>query len=268
MSKRVNIVWALVLLFLAAFLHHPGKAFAASGEVKLGPVSGEEFIFNVHWMGIPSGTAIMRFNRTGKSGYRLESSLKSYGGVDFFFPIRDNFVVTGQDRPDQLLAEVYTKQQDENGKKRTVEFRFDRPNKKMLFQRDNEKKEVVLDGEINDYLSAVFSVRKKPLKPGDHFSTNIVLEKEKIYNTEIMVGEREGISTANGYIYALPVSLVIKNSKRYKKQGDFAFWFTDDDRHMPIRIKIRANVGSIGMDLMEYKDGRGGSGNGEVESED
>jgi hypothetical protein len=266
MPKVAKSCCTLAGLFLVLFLSWSMPVLAMPDQgLNLGPAHGEELVFNVHWMGIPSGTAIMRFNRDGKSGYRLESSLKSYGGMDFFFPIRDNFVVTGENLPDRLLANLYTKNQNEGGKKRTIEYRFDRPNKRMYYRRNDDRKEIPIDGSINDYLSAVYSIRKMPLQPGDHFSTTVVLEKERLYKADLWVEEREGLSTANGYQNTLPVSLVIRNSKRYSKRGDFAFWFTDDERHMPVRIKIRAKVGSIGMDLMEYKDGRGGSGSGNIE---
>ncbi len=240
---------------------------AAAADERLGPMPGEKFVFNVHWLGLPSGKAVMEFNRVGTDGYSLESSLKSYGGMNFFFPIKDNFIVTGEDLPDRLLARSYIKNQNENGKKRIIGFSFDRANNKIMYRHDDERREIVHEGPINDYLSAVYSLRKRPIKTGDRFATNIVLEKQKIYQAELLVGEREGIATANGYHHTLPVNLIIKNSKRYTKPGDFVFWFTDDPRHMLVRIHINAKVGSIGMDLMEFEDGRGGS-SADVEEEE
>jgi hypothetical protein len=266
MSKVAKIGLVLTLLFLVVLLSQPGVADADPGK-KFGPVPGEKLVFNVRWGFVPSGTAIMRFNRVGESGYRLESSLKSYGAMNFFFPIKDNFVVTGRDLPDQLLADVYTKEQDENGKQRTIKFHFDRPNKRVLFSRDEESREIPIEGSINDYLSAVYSVRKTDLKPGDNFKTTIVLEKETLYDAHIWAEKREGLATPVGYLKTIPISLVVPNSRHFKNRGDFVFWFTDDERHMLVRIQIKTGVGSIGMDLMEYEDGRGGNSK-DLEDED
>ncbi|MBF0195773.1 MAG: DUF3108 domain-containing protein [Magnetococcales bacterium] len=266
MYRAVKVGLVLTLLFMVVLLSQPGVVVADSGK-KLGPVSGEKLVFNVRWGVVPSGTAVMNFNRVGESGYRLESSLKSYGAMDFFFPIKDDFIVTGFESKNQLFADVYTKKQNENGKKRTIKFHFDRPNNKVVFSRNEESREIPVEGAINDYMSAVYSVRKRDIKPGDSFKTTIVLEKETLYEANIWTEKREGLATPVGYLKTIPISIVVPKSRHFKNRGDFVFWFTDDERHMLAKIKINAGVGSISMDLVEYDDGRGGSSR-DLESED
>jgi hypothetical protein len=46
---------------------------------------------------------------------------------------------------------------------------------------------------------------------------------------------------------------IIQKGRVFKKEEDLNVWISDDGNHIPIRAQAEILVGSIKMDLLEYK---------------
>jgi len=95
-----------------------------------------------------------------------------------------------------------------------------------------------------DLLSALYRVRSLPLTDRSSYLLTVQHEGQQ-YRAEVKVVGRELIKTNVGSFNTIVTQVIVKKSGRY----NLDMYFSDDERHVPIRIVADVGAGEIRADL-------------------
>ena len=111
-------------------------------------------------------------------------------------------------------------------------------------------KSVAVPDPIFDPISLMYYVRTLDLTPGKTHEFTIVADG-KVYKVAAVVGERETIGTPAGTFKTIVVEPRMESSAGMFKdeQKRLLIWYTDDARHIPVRIRSDLKIGSITVSL-------------------
>jgi len=148
---------------------------------------------------------------------------------------------------------------DEQGKRvRTSESTYDRSKGKLSWsQRDPnnpsaEPRQAIADfsGQLQDVLSAIYYIRTQPLVVGKRFEV-FIGESGRVYRVPINVVERKSMKTVLGKVKVLRVEpqLFGPNNIIDGEKGEFIFWITDDERHIPVSARVKTEYGTFDIKL-------------------
>lgn len=145
----------------------------------------------------------------------------------------------------------------QNKRKRVSEAVFDRGAGKVVWtERDpndpaREPRVVTNDaaGVVQDIASAFYYLRTQRLEPGKSFEI-LISDSGQVYRVPVAVTERKKMKTVLGEVQTVKVEPEIFGEGRLLRgKGNIAIWFTDDQRHVPVRAKINNEMGTLDIKL-------------------
>ena len=261
----------LFALACATFLVRPGAAQAplASPYELLGetipysstfstvPYFPEVLQFEIKWGVFSVGTANLKVDRIvkfrGEPAYYIVSEAKSNGFCDTFYKVRD--LNESWMHAVQMRSLGYSKKLREGGFFRDEWVLYDYDKKTFLSKRVNKKGEEsytegTIPGSVQDVLSSLYYIRPMKFKPGDE----IILDVNTRSNWPfvIKVHQREKITVPAGTFDTILVEPVVRQEGIFVQKGKrLRIWMTDDDRHIPILMKVEIVFGNITAYLTE-----------------
>lgn len=148
---------------------------------------------------------------------------------------------------------------DEQGKRvRNTESTFDPAKGKMTWtSRDPnnpsaEPRHAITDfsGQLQDVLSAIYFIRTQPLQVGRTFEV-FIGDGGRVYKVPVKVVEKKRMKTILGRVDVLRVNPELFGPDRLidSEKGEFSIWITDDERHIPVRGKIKTDYGTFDITL-------------------
>ena len=156
------------------------------------------------------------------------------------------------------LAVQTSRRVDEHGKRvRSSEAVFDQARGKVSWTEidpnDPKRPARIVKGEftgqVHDILSAIYFVRTQPLQVGKSFELPIS-DSGQVYNVPIRVLERKRLKTVLGRVNALLVEVELFGARgMLDGNGKFFMWFTDDERRLPVSVKIKSEYGTFDIKL-------------------
>lgn len=164
------------------------------------------------------------------------------------------------------FAVLQTTKLDEQGdRRRTSEAVFDRTTRKVVWtERDpnNPAREPrVVSSEfsdaaaVQDLASVFYFLRTQTLTLGQTFEIT-VSDSGRIYRVPVRVVERKKIKSVLGEVYALKVEPeVFGDGRLMRGKGKVSIWFTEDERHIPVRAHISNEMGSLDIKLKSISSG-------------
>jgi Protein of unknown function (DUF3108) len=228
----VNIIFAAVLALSQAF-----------GE-------GETLDYNLTWMRITGGTARMTIApvQNDEELLRITSVGKSSTGFSRIFKVHDEIESIVARRDFSTLK--YTKRIDENGDKKveitTVENGVATRTRKKV-------KKVDVPRPVYDPISIIYHLRTLDLSVGRTHELTVVADG-KLYNVRAKVTRRETLQTPAGKFQTVVVEPRME-SGGVEREEKLYIWYSDDDRHIPVRIRTDVNFGSITATLRRIGNG-------------
>lgn len=224
------------MTFLLAALFAVSAAIARPMEETY--AKGETLDYTVTWMKVTGGTARMTIAPADDSTYRITSVAKSSGGLARFFKIRD-VIETDVARSDFSTLR-YVKRLDERGDKMeevtTVEDGVATRKRKKI-------KKVPVPRPVYDPISVIYYFRKLELAPGKSYELNLISDG-KLYTVHAHVLRREKVQTPAGTFNALLVEPEMASGGVQREERLF-IWYSDDERHLPVRIRTEVKFGSV-----------------------
>jgi hypothetical protein len=100
-----------------------------------------------------------------------------------------------------------------------------------------------------DSLSCFYFARLQNLEIGKSFYVD-VFDGKRLHNTEVKVLRREELETDVGTFKTIVIMPVLKTNGIFSKTGDLYIWLTDDERHIPVKMKSKVKIGSITAKLV------------------
>lgn len=199
---------------------------------------GETLDFTVSYMKVAGGTARMTIAPQDEKTWRITSIVKSGGGLARFFKIRDE-IETIVDRKDFSTLR-YVKRLDERGDKieeiTTVEDGIATRKRKKI-------KKVPVSRPVFDPFSVIYHFRRLELAPGKMYELNLISDG-KLYEVHGRVVRREKVTTPMGTFDALLVEPEMVSGGTQREERLF-IWYSDDERHLPLRIRTEVKFGSV-----------------------
>ena len=229
---------SLLALFIATAL----GLFAADA-------AQERFTYSIEWRLIHAGTAILE-STPSSATLKLESA----GLVSTLYKVQDTYRV---DFDSPFCATSSLMNAMEGSRHRETAVTFDRrQNRAFLTEKDIlkntlvSKTEVQIPNCVQDVVSALLRLRRTKVEIGQ--STQLpVSDGRKSSLVKVEAQERERIKTAAGTFNTIRYEANLLNGVVYSRKGRAFIWLTDDERRVPVQIRLRMNfpLGTVTLEL-------------------
>jgi hypothetical protein len=228
--------------------HSPGgNNTAASEHVQMPGYSREKLSYDIYWMGIYAGKAVLEAEN--KNGiFRITSRVQSAPVISAFYKVEDfaeSIVTNGLPFKLRIKLQEGTHTSD----KETV---FDMGNRKITFinyLKGNKKEHDIPDGSVWDILSGFYYLRTFKLAEGKPAYVDI-FDSNKFFRAEVSILKNEMLQIPGiGQVSTLVIKPELKSEGLFKKTGDIFIWLTDDDRKIPVRVETKIPVGNVVAEL-------------------
>lgn len=212
-------------------------------------IDGETLDYDLQWLKVTGGTARMTISPLDEHRYRLSSIGKSSSGFSRIFKVRDQ-IATVVSR-DTFSTLNYRKTLNEGGDK-TDRYTVVDPVTHVATHRGDEF--LTVPPIVFDPLSLVYYMRGFDLAPGQVLKFPILAEG-KLKDVEAAVLNRERITTPAGTFDCIVVNPKSDAGIFRDKQSKLLIWYSDDWRHLPVRIRSDVKFGSITASLRAVSSG-------------
>ena len=114
------------------------------------------------------------------------------------------------------------------------------------------KKTIQLESKVYDPISAIFMLRKQSLTEGDSYKFTTV-ENGLIQKVNVMVGGIEKVSVPAGKFNTRQIIPISDDGvPLFKHAGKMKVWYSDDVRHLPVKMEQKTNVGTLILKLKKF----------------
>lgn len=218
--------------------------------------NGENITFHVFYavagIYISAGTAnftVTQEQLANKPVYHLVGTGSSNPSYDWVFKLRDkyeSYIDTATLQPLKFVRDI-----SEGGFKKYENITFNH----------GANTAVTTDGVykvpdcIQDVLSSIYYARNidfNKYQPNDKIPFQMFLDNE-VYNLYIKYMGRETIKTKYGKFRAIKFKPLLIKGTLFQGGEKMTVWVSDDANHIPLRIESPIVVGSVKVDMMQYR---------------
>jgi hypothetical protein len=241
--------FASACLLLGVVSGAPANAAEATGQTVK---TGERLTYDISWLNILAGTAVMEVRPDGASedGSRakLVTTAQSRPAISKFFPV-DNRVESEFDFRTQLPQHmVFHRREGKN--KEDIEYTFHHSEGTVTAVRQGAIETLSIPAGTQDLISCLYYVRHQlPMAPGASLILNVHHDK-KNRQVEVRVENIETLEGAWGRVETAQVVVIMPFKGLFINKGNIRVWFTTDERRIPVRMKAKVIIGSIVADLV------------------
>ena len=213
---------------------------------------GEQLTYEISWLNITAGTAVMAVSAAGTQGERplakLITTAQSRPIITKFFPV-DNRVESIVDAA-TLVPEHLIFRRREGKKKEDFEYTFHQKEGRVTVVKGGTTETLEMPTGTQDVISCLYYARSTlSFQPGSSLTMNVHHDK-KNRKLDVLVEGIETVSGPWGDVETARVLVIMPFQGLFLNQGNIRVWFTNDDRRIPIRMKAKVIIGSIVADLV------------------
>jgi len=216
--------------------------------------AGEFLRFRLHYGFVDAGEATVSVNESadinGREVLHVVGKGKTLGAFNWFFKVDDRYE-TYLDKKG-VFPWKFVRRIHEGSYKKSQDYFF------------HQDKETVDNGAgktfkvptgIQDMISTFYYARTldfSEMKVGEVVAIETFLDDE-LYTLNVKYLGKEEIKIRTGKFRCMKFVPVVQEGRIFKSDEDMQVWITDDDNHIPILAKAKILVGSIKMEVVEYK---------------
>ena len=195
-------------------------------------------------------TALEQIN--GRTVYHVTGEGRTYSGYDAFFRVRDkyeSFVDTATMQPLKFIRNV-----DEGGYKIYENITFN----KAVNTAVTTKGVFKVPSCVQDVISSIYYARNidfSKMKPGEKIPFSLFLDNQ-LYEIYVRYLGKEIIKTKYGKFRAIKFKPLLIKGTIFEGGEKMTVWVTDDANHLPIRVESPITVGSVLVDMINFKNRR------------
>lgn len=218
-------------------------------------VKGETLDFELTWLLVTGGAVRMTVGLVPNdpAHFKITSIAKSNSSFAFIFKVRD--AMTSIVNRDDFSTIRYEKHLNERGRRKDDSTIIDEHRRIATRRRPNhDTEEIMVPKPVFDPLSLVFHLRSLDLRPGT-VQRFTVFADGKVYTLEADVLRTETIGTPAGTFKTVVVEPKMQGGGLFRDEGSLTIWYSDDARHVPVRIRSDLKVGSITANLRAIRSG-------------
>lgn len=214
---------------------------------------GERFTYDISWLNISAGTAVMEVTDGGhvndRPALKLATTATSNSFVTKFYPVK-NRVESTVDAA-MLQPQHMTFQRREGKRKNDFDYAFHHAEGTVTAVKDGVTDTLSIPMGTQDAISCLYYVRETlPLRPGASLIMNVHHDK-KNYKLEVRVEAIETLEGSWGKAETARVLAIMPFQGIFLNQGNVRVWLTTDHRRVPVRMKAKVMIGSIVADLVD-----------------
>ena len=249
MHEHVGIAALVIALSLA----QPVGAVEEVPGAKRPFEVGERLTYDISWLHITAGTAVMEVTRLADRDDRTYAKLigtaQSRPFITKFFPV-DNRVESELDLA-ALVPEHMTFRRREGRKKEDIEYVFHQKEGLVTALRGGITESLPIPVGTQDIISCLYYARTVlPMRPGAALAMNVYHDK-KNRPVEARVEGVETVEGPWGKVETARVLVIMPFHGLFMNRGNIRVWITTDERRMPVRMKAKVVIGSIMADLVD-----------------
>jgi hypothetical protein len=243
-----------LLFFLFSFLPQEGNVFCGLKNTAF--QSGEELTMKVYYttLGVYVGageskmtTSLTTYN--DKVVYHCVVTGSTYSFFDKFFKVRDryeSYIDTSNMLPVKFIRNV-----DEDGYKFYHNVTFNQSTQTAVSTKGVFK----VTPCIQDVISAIYYARNidyNKYKVGDRIPFDMFLDDE-VYHLYLKYEGKDVVNTRFGKFNAIKFKPLLIKGAIFEGGEKMTVWVSDDPNHIILRAESPIAVGSVKMDMMDYK---------------
>lgn len=215
------------------------------------PFFPERLEYEIKWGIFGVGTSDLKVERVvllaGRPAYHVVSEARSNRFCDRFYPVRDvneSWIDVAERR-----SLGYSKKLREGKFFRDEWVLFDYPRKAFLSKRTDKEGAVSwstgpLPGSVQDILSSLYFLRPSELKVGDEITLDVNTKSN--WPLVVKVLKRETLEIPSGRYRTVLVEPFLRQEGLFiQKSKRLQVWLSDDERHMPVLMRVEVPFGSI-----------------------
>ena len=216
---------------------------------------GEFLEYKLAYGFVNAGTATLEVKQApkaiqGREVLHIVGRGKSISAFDWFFKVRDRYE-TYIDK-EGIFPWLFVRRISEGGYDKSQDYKFFQ-NKGKVKNEDNEVYDV--PHGIQDMLSSFYYARTidfSNAKKGDIFEFDSFVDEE-IYPLRIKYVGDKTIKIDKGKFHCMVFHPVVQEGRIFEDDDDLTVYITKDENKIPILAKAKVLVGSIRMELTDYK---------------
>jgi len=218
--------------------------------------AGENVIYNVFYsvagIYVNAGTATFSLSLekvNNKTCYHVIGDGKSNSSYDWIFKVRDryeSYFDTTNLQPVKFIRNV-----DEGGYKKNENITFNQKTNTAVTTKGVFK----VPNCVQDVLSSIYYARNidfSKYKADDKIPFDMFLDNE-VYHLYVRYLGKETVKTKYGKFRAIKFKPLLVKGTLFEGGEKMTVWVSDDPNHIPIRVESPIIVGSIKIDMMQYK---------------
>lgn len=218
--------------------------------------NGEEITYTVYYAlagaHVNAGSATFS-NKVEKLNGRTVFHVVGTGGsntkYDWLYKVRDryeSYIDTVTMQPLKFFRDV---SEGSTKKKETINFNHSN------HTATNDAGTYKVPECVQDVLSTIYYARNvdfEKYKKGDKIPFQMFLENQ-VHELYIRYMGKEDVKTKYGKFNAVKFKVLLIPGTIFKGGEDMTVWVSDDNNHIPIRIESQILIGSIKVDMTDYK---------------
>jgi uncharacterized protein DUF3108 len=227
----------------------------ATSPVPAGIAPGEEIEWRVDYLGVKTGRAKLSVGKPSGDIWPVIAQAKTEG-VAKIVEIKEHFVSYWHAL--QRTSNGNDLEALEVGDHHVTRQRFDREQGKATVTKTRKGKErqnvVDVPRDAQDMASAMMWLRLQKLEPGARFAVPVFTGSET-FTLTATVGGKERVETGVGAIDAVRVEVQLGFKDKFASRRPSQIWFSDDLRHVPVKMSADFAVGSVVATMTTYTPG-------------
>jgi hypothetical protein len=215
---------------------------------------GEYLKFAVQYGPITGGFATLEIPeysvQSGRPTFHIQAKARTHPSFEWIIKVRD--LVESYIDVDYLFSWKYAKHIREGKYSKDSDYIYDQREAHTVS--DDRGRSLKIPPETHDVLSCFYYFRTKNLEPGMVVTIPVAADDMKFYELIVRVLEREkGVETLAGTFDTIVVVPELKHEGVFQQKGEVRIWLTDDQRHIPVKIRSKIAIGSININLQEAR---------------
>lgn len=218
---------------------------------------GEYLKYRIHYGIINAGIAEIQVKgtstRNGRPVYHLVGKGRSVGMAEWFFKTRDTYISYVDQQA--MIPWEFIRDVDEGGYIIKRHLMFDHYENTVRDLDQKPVKTYQIPENAQDLLSSFYYARCLPteaLQKGEMLPVEMFLDHERFAFRLKYLG-KQTIETRFGVIRCKKFIPVVQSGRVFSDKEGLSLWVTDDKNKIPVRLEAELAVGSIKMDLIEFK---------------
>lgn len=237
-----------------------GLALAAAlgGTAQGPPPASEVLTYRAEWRLIHAGDARLTWSAVeegGAGGWAANLHLESAGLVSRLFKVSSDYSSLAT----RELCIVSSLLKSSEGNRRwETRATFDAGRRQATVTDKDLVKNLVVDHTIDigpceyDVIGALYRLRAMRLEPGRSVELPVSDGKRAVM-AKAEAQERETLKTDAGSFKTIRYEAFLFNNVLYRRRGRLFVWLTEDERRLPVRVRVRLPfyVGTITLELQK-----------------